>query len=231
MAKSFPSPPKSASDFGKLTRNLLFLKFMRAMEQLGTLRTVEQAVDKLETDDDKRKYLLLLLGLFRRDAEVLAQRLVEGSISLAQWEEGMAQLLKAFHVQVAVIVESGDWALLGRHLRAIEKAIREQLEYLHGFAEAIQEKVVAGEELTTSVHSRAKLYVGAAWAFFWLLMHGQKEEKGFSEVSWNLTPAEHCEDCLALAEKGWMPIGELTQFPGDGQTQCLTNCKCYLDYR
>jgi len=205
---------------------------MQALEQLAALRIAEQPVDELETDEDKRKYLLLLLGLFRRDAEILAQQLVERSISLVQWEAGMARLLKDFHVQMAVIVESGNWAALDSHLRAIEKAIREQLEYLHGFAEAIREKVLAGEELTTTVHSRAKLYAGAIGAFFWLLMHEKKKDEGFSEVLWVMDPAkENCPDCVDLADRGWMPIGELEQTPRDGQTQCLGQCGCDLDYR
>jgi len=48
---------------------------------------------------------------------------------------------------------------------------------------------------------------------------------------WVLGAAEHCPDCLDLAGRGWMPIEELEQVPGDGNTQCLTNCQCSLDYR
>ena len=45
---------------------------------------------------------------------------------------------------------------------------------------------------------------------------------------WKLGPAEHCEDCLDLAVRSpWMK-GELPVFPGDGGTDCLVNCKCWL---
>jgi hypothetical protein len=58
-------------------------------------------------------------------------------------------------------------------------------------------------------------------------------------ISWMLSPAEHCEDCLERAAQGpYLPPGrgdgdpgglpELPSFPRDGATECLGNCKCYL---
>jgi len=142
------------------------LQLMRALEQLPALRAVVQPVQEqtLEDDEDRREFMLLILLAFRRDAEVLAQQLVEGSISLAEWEKAMAAQLKDVLITAAATARAGDWELISKaDLARLQAALEDQLQYLHGFAEAIHEKVLAGEELTTSVHARAKLYAGAAW--------------------------------------------------------------------
>jgi len=212
-------------------------EFKRLLEQLPALREIAAAAAQrvqeqtLEDEEGRREFLLFLLLVFRRDAEILAQQLVEGSISLAEWEATMAARLKDVLIAATATARAGNWALISEaDLAQLEAALEEQLQYLHGFAEAIYDKDQAEEPLTTVVHARAKMYAGAAWALYWLLTHGQKKEK-FAWVRWNLAPAEHCDDCLELDARGWMPIEELTQFPGDGTTQCLTNCKCYLEYR
>lgn len=55
-------------------------------------------------------------------------------------------------------------------------------------------------------------------------------------IYWRLTPAEHCPDCLRLANQSPFTkpgVGEnpLRQVPRAGFTKCLSNCKCYLEFR
>lgn len=57
-------------------------------------------------------------------------------------------------------------------------------------------------------------------------------------ISWKLSPAEHCRDCLALAAYApYVKPGvkskhpELPTIPRRGDTQCLSRCKCYLTYK
>ena len=65
------------------------------------------------------------------------------------------------------------------------------------------------------------------------------ERRGKRQQRWMLSPAEHCEDCVALAGEGWKPVTEpfvspstgQIAIPGNGATQCLTNCKCHVEYR
>jgi len=51
-----------------------------------------------------------------------------------------------------------------------------------------------------------------------------------NEEAWELGTAEHCGDCVAFASEGWQPLGTFP-FPGDGSTQCMTNCQCSKIYR
>jgi hypothetical protein len=39
--------------------------------------------------------------------------------------------------------------------------------------------------------------------------------------------AEHCDECPELADRGWVPIEEMVPI---GDTTCLTNCRCEIEY-
>ena len=165
-----------------------FLKFMRLLEQLAALRTIEQRI----------KLLRLRQDLFRRDVEILSQRLVERSISLAQWEKAMATAIKDLHVTSAVIAKGGDWAAMTQaDWGRVGAEIKKEYRYLHKFAESIAEKVAKGEDLTTALHARAKLYGESA------------AMDTFSRV--------------LLAEAG-APLGEMPAWPGD--FECNGRCGC-----
>jgi len=160
-----------------------------------------------------------LIAAFSADVEALCQELCTGKISVSEWHLRMRRLVKRLHVAAALI--AGE--LRGE---LVEEQVREQFEYLAGFAESLREQ---GEILCGPLIFRALMYSGAAWATFWLVVEALEVEA--TEVRWRLTPAEHCDDCLALAARGWMLREQLTQVPGDGQTECLTNCRCYLEFR
>ena len=180
-----------------------------------------------EQSEDREEQLILLAALmawFRRKSEQLAVALRDGVITLAAWLVGMRLLIKRLHTSAALIVGEFDNALVAAR-------IEEQYGYLDGFAAAIQDGDEGEDGLSVAaIIARAALYAGAAGATFWMVVQGQ--EAGAKEVRWNLTPAEHCADCLDLDARGWMPIEDLGgQVPGDGQTICRTNCKCFLEFR
>jgi hypothetical protein len=45
---------------------------------------------------------------------------------------------------------------------------------------------------------------------------------------WVLGIAEHCEDCLTLAELSPLRSDELWTYPGSGETDCRSKCRCHL---
>lgn len=194
------------------------------MRLTHSLRLTEQGEDpQLETDEGRRRYLALLLLLFRRDVEILAQRLVEGAISLADWELAMARLVKNLHIASAAIAYGGEWGAVAPG--TLEPAIAEQYEYLHGFAEDIRAKHEAGEPLTTAIHARAKLYAEAGWALYWLITREIKAREGATETRLITMGDERvCDLCLDEEAKGWMPIGDM-------KGQMHLGCRCWWEFR
>ena len=59
---------------------------------------------------------------------------------------------------------------------------------------------------------------------------GASDPAGVYDVLyWDLEPgAQHCLDCILMADSSPFTIDRLNQTPGDGQTECGASCKCDL---
>lgn len=107
-----------------------------------------------------------------------------------------------------------------------------ETEYLRGFVQDLMSGryVKDGSFQIDRVMTRARLYQGK--------MRGTVG-KGFTDGSkstdefvWTLGGTEdHCLDCpqlAAISQANPFTPGTIFQHPGDGETPCLGNCKCYL---
>lgn len=179
--------------------------------------------------DDRSKAALIKIriNIFYRDVDALCERMYTGQISLGQWEEEMRTLIKELHTGCAVIGKGGwdrmshaDWGHTG-------PLIKKQYQWLHGFAEAIDEQ--RDTISLAAIKARAHLYgqAGGHTANYtqagsdirsqlpWIPRDGSTEclngckcswtltplgvEDGYQLVQavWTLHPAEHCVDCIA----------------------------------
>lgn len=50
-------------------------------------------------------------------------------------------------------------------------------------------------------------------------------QKPDEELIWELGFAEHCQSCIDASKREWT-AADAYMHPGDGSTECLTNCKC-----
>lgn len=165
----------------------------------------------------------------------LAEQMASGSITVDAWLTAMRTEIKNLYLTQYVIARGGlgqmtaaDWGRLGSMLK-------DQYAYLDGFADYIAKN----NPSAAYIAARSRLYVNAAREAFERARSINAVLRGADEVSWNMTPAEHCESCVKRDGMGWQPIGprggfpapEGESFPADGSTICKTNCKCYLSYR
>lgn len=202
------------------------MEYLKQAEEGGLL-------DELETTAQRLALLALLRQLFRRDVEQLAKLLIAGEITLIAWQQRMKERIKELHVSSIVVAKGGDWeAVIDGDWQAVEEEMERQYQYLAGFAGDVYDLGEAGEEFTSAIIARAKLYAGVSLAIFYRGIMAQEIERGATEVLWVLGIAEHCADCVELAGTGWMPIEDLGgQAPGDGSTACRANCQCHLEFR
>lgn len=126
----------------------------------------------------------------------LTQSLLDGKISIADWQIQMRQELRDVNALMLVAgaggdrskVDPSDWLKLGPELKS-------QYRYLENFAH----ELASGDPrvLATAV-TRAKLYARSTQATFW---------------------------------RQALPV-QLPAYPGDGSSECLTNCLCdwEIDY-
>lgn len=158
----------------------------------------------------------------------LTVRLQEGEISLARWQQSMARALKDAHLNAGALTKGGFENLSQRDFGQIGGRIRDELEYLRGFVEDIED---GAQNLDGSAIRRAKMYPGKARKTHHKLHRREMQKIGYNQEKNVLGIAEHCSECVELTTRGddgWVPNGTLTPI---GDRTCLSNCKCSIQYR
>jgi len=157
---------------------------------------------------------------------ILTEQLVNGEISLANWQTCMMENIKLAHT-AATASANGGWAQVSQSdWGAAGQMIRAQYDYLEKFAGQIAsgEQALDGRALV-----RADLYGDAPRGTFEEIRQRYQENVlGMDEGRRVLGQADHCDDCLDYAAEGWIPIDDV---PAIGDSVCLTRCHCTIEYR
>ena len=100
---------------------------------------------------------------------------------------------------------------------------RHENRYLRRFAEDMRTSTG-----TMPYHRRMQMYLNTADAAYFAgqlagLPHG-------TEIHWELSDVEHCDDCVTWAADGPYTADSLPAVPRDGTSACLSNCRCSLGF-
>lgn len=158
----------------------------------------------------------------------LTTRLADGEMSLARWQQSMARHVKDAHLNAGALTKGGWDELTQRDFGQIGGRIREELEYLQGFAEDIED---GAQALDGSAIRRARMYPKKARKTHHKLHRREMQKIGYNQEKNVLGIAEHCSECIELTtrgDNGWVPNGTLTPI---GDRICLSNCRCSVKYR
>lgn len=176
-----------------------------------TLRAVRSAIDK---------------SLERAEKEVRAIgiSLREGRITLVQWELEMRRLIKDIALY-STAAAKGGWAQLTQaDLGRVGQHLRVQYTFLRDFGK----QVAAGKQvLDGRFLARMVLYAREGRTLYHITEVREHLIRGFTKYKNVLHPADHCSDCVAQTEKGFVEIGELIPI---GDRQCRSNDKCSYAY-
>ena len=131
-------------------------------------------------------------------------------------------------------LDRDDW-------REIRSVLKSEYRYLDGFLDHLQQLKRDKKRFTSAVLYRFGLYVSkfnsAENEQFLRYLPASAGERLF----WRLSPAEHCSlpsstggdvapgGCLGLARGGPYTKETLPTIPGNGDTACLGQCRCYLE--
>ena len=155
----------------------------------------------------------------------LSQAMLEGNLSLAEWQAGMMRTIKQSHVASATIAHGGAARMTPVEYGRVGREIRSQYGYLAQFAA----QVASGEQpLTDGLGARARQYGQAARAIFERVRGTDQMRRGYQSERNVLAPAEHCAQCREQTHRGWVPIGSLIPV---GQRTCRQNCRCSIRYQ
>lgn len=158
--------------------------------------------------------------------EQLAQQLIDGQITVAQWESSMREFIRTIHREAAGIAMGGMQNVTQSQWGYVGSLVKKQYAYLDNFAQDIISNPNAW--LNGRLLVRMNLYERAAWGTFEQMIRRQMSAMGFDEERRVLGMADHCPGCLEQASRGWQPIGTLD---GIGEEECVTNCHCVFEYR
>lgn len=158
-------------------------------------------------------------------AQTLGQQLIDGKVTLADWQGQMTSNLKTLHVAMGVAGNGGFQNTSSADFGFIGSLIKKQYAYLRDFAKQIADGVQA---LNGSLLARAALYVQAARSTFEFVVARASGNGGATQSRSVLGIADHCKECVSEAAKGWVEIGSLIPI---GERLCKTNCRCSLQYR
>jgi hypothetical protein len=184
--------------------------------------------------DDMRRYANALRLQAERRIEELTRQLADGEISLADWHIQMRVELRRTNLEQFVTGKGGDRAGLKlTDYQGLGTELRRQYRYLEKFARVVKKAADDGRSLNFAI-SRAKLYAKSSQASFWrshvpvklpqvprdgqtkcrtncrcrLRIQHEYDQEGKMVavlVWWQLSPAEHCDDCKKLA-RTWNPL-------------------------
>lgn len=156
----------------------------------------------------------------------LTQSLIDGGISLADWQTSMMEQIKLTHTASAALANGGWAQMTPSDWGATGQMIREQYDFLRNYA---QEIANGTQPLDGRMLVRSDLYADASNGTFWEMTKRDYLQNGYDEGRRVLEPgSDHCDDCEEYASEGWMPIDEI---PEIGNSQCLTRCRCEIEFR
>jgi hypothetical protein len=155
----------------------------------------------------------------------LTRMLVDGNITLDQWQSSIREQIKAAHLQAAIIGHGGRSGMDSAEYGRVGQRLRSEYAYLQGFANDL-----LGARLSGAIAvARAGLYAQSVRGSFWQGTELRKQEQGFSLMRRILDPqAQHCQDCSDFAARGIVAIGSVP-LPGQ-RCACRARCRCRIEY-
>ena len=157
--------------------------------------------------------------------KAVSQQLRDGDISLAEWQTAMMQQIKTTHLAGAAMQRGGWQQMTQADFGRVGQIVRKEYGFLRDFAE----QIASGEQrLDGTLGRRAGQYGQQGRPTYYQFWDTTAATRGFDEERSILNPAEHCNDCIDQAAKGFQKIGKMIPI---GQRQCRSNDRCDKEYR
>ncbi len=162
-----------------------------------------------------------------REIDRMTRALVDGNVSLADWERGVAQELKDLHLQQAALARGGWQNITPADKRRVTLLLKEQYRYLDSFARDI----AAGKLSAAQILWRAGLYPMAGRQSYWKARTVDMKARGMTqERRIAVGDGGTCSPCTDLAARGWRKIGTLPA-PGGPPCDGMNACRCEKEFR
>lgn len=153
--------------------------------------------------------------------EAATDRLLAGKMSARDWQLAMRDVIKDAHLEARMLGVGGKGNMTAADYGAVGGRLAEQYQALG----ALSQDLVSGRLSAGQVRQRALNRMGSIVRETYRrgtervdIAAGLTEERNVLEPG-----AEHCQDCLDEAARGWVQTGQVKAI---GQRACHANCAC-----
>jgi hypothetical protein len=193
------------------------------LDAAGPLRLRDAVRERRLSPEQGRRIVRRLIADAAALVRSATDALVAGVLRLGPWFGAMRDALLPRHF-------AASFAVLNHpepppaDLDAIAAESQRQVGYLERF----RGELVTAQQLLSGATARATLYAFGLWSVGQAVGRERAGLDGYSYEISHLGSADHCDQCLDEASKGWMPIGSLTL---PGHRTCRSRCACFMSYR
>ena len=191
--------------------------------ETGRYRDVQTG--RLVPEQTIRTTLDRVIGVQAQSMRDLSVGLLDGTISLADWQLQMMHNLKSGHL-ISLALANGGWNNLDQSdFGWLGAQVKQQYRFLSGFASDI----ASGKQpLNGTLLARSELYAEAVRQTHRAAQRRAAQRRGMEQERNQLGAADHCSGCLTETSRGWQPIGTLVPC---GSRDCKVRCHCSLVWR
>lgn len=161
----------------------------------------------------------------REEIRILTRNFAQGQLDQAAFTERLQSTLRNSALTSAILGVGGVGNLSPNVLEAMERQLTRQFKQLDGLIDEVAQRGMTRQDQTRFLRLGDSAYRMSTVArqqstLDDLADQGPLEEKRV------LGGSDHCADCVAYAEEGWVPAGTLP--PPGTRSVCGDNCRCTL---
>lgn len=158
------------------------------------------------------------------DLGALAGRMRAGTITAEAFQTELLATIKSLHVASALAAYGGRSQMTPERWGYTGSLIRAQ----YGYARAFVDDILSGRQPDGRLVQRARAYASAGRLTYQAVTAREARRRGLNEARNILSARESCDQCKALAARGWIPADEMV--PVGGRT-CGAWCRCSIERR
>lgn len=172
------------------------------------------------------RYIDIIASIQRTRLDAIYRAFLTGRANEVQMLDAMTQVLRRTHLQSAALGRGGFERLTRADLRQLGNFLQDEFGYLTEWARLATTEGISEAE----ARRRLGMYANHVQSTYFEAHTQAKADAGYTEMRRSAVN-DHvtCSDCSSYDAQGWQPIGTLPP-PGVG-CQCLSNCRCTVEYR
>lgn len=161
----------------------------------------------------------------KQETRDLSKQLLDGKLTLVEWQEQMAFNLKMQTLAAAALAKGGWAQMTASDYGKVGGILKREYAYLQRLALQLQSGTVP---MDGRVITRAGMYAEATRGIYEDTRREFFTSEGFDLERRILGVADHCQDCIEFANRGWQRINTL---PRIGESICRGYCHCHFEFK